>query len=150
MIRSLILSAAMALALLVWAPRPLAAPAVVGTLVVTETDQGTVTLYKFAWTSSTGGAVSGNPFAVRKGRLMEVKFVPGTAGVQPSNSYGVTLIDTDGVDLLNGEGAGLSNAASSRLIWDPLVYNDGVQHLDLVVSAAGNAKSGTVYLWVTQ
>lgn len=120
-----------------------------GTATVTIADVGNgVTKYTVAWTSSAAGAVSGNAFAVKKGLLLQVKFVPGTAGTQPTDLYDVTLVDTDSVDLLNSQGANLSNSTSKRLLWDPPLFNDATQNLDVVVANAGNAKTGTVLLYV--
>ncbi len=113
-----------------------------------------VTKYTLAWTSSAGGTVSGNAFAVVAGELLQAKFVPGTSGSQPTNLYDVTLVDTDSVDVLNGIGANLSNAANTIDVptfgaaSTHRYFHDASQSLDLVVANAGNAKSGTVYLWV--
>lgn len=131
-----------------------------GTLVVTavgEISSG-ITKYTCAWTSSAGGAVSGNPFDIRKGCIVQVKFVPGVGGTQPTNNYTVALNDTDGVDVLAGIGQGtnLSNASSkigvpyfglSATLSYSLYYHDASEQLDLVVAAAGNAKTGTVIIW---
>jgi len=120
-----------------------------GSVVVTTSNVGGgVAKYSVAWTSSAGGAVSANAFAVRAGRLIAVKFVPASAGDAPTDQYDVTLVDTDSVDLLDSRGANLSNTASSMLLWDPPLYRDATQTLDVVVANAGNAKSGTVILWV--
>lgn len=126
--------------------------AAVGTLVFTATDRGKgVAEYTFAWTSSAGGAVSGNPQPVKAGTLIGVKFKPGSGGSQPTDLYDLTLIDTDSVDVLAGLGANLSQTNSTRAV--PLLSTSGriyfeAGNLDLVVANAGNAKSGTVYLWV--
>ncbi len=120
-----------------------------GTATVTRSDLGAnLTKYSIAWTSTAGGAVSANLFTVRRGFLVGIKFVPGSGGSQPTDLYDVTLVDTDSVDQLGGMGANLSNATSSRLSFDPPLINDGVQQLDLVVANAGNAKTGTVILWI--
>lgn len=121
-----------------------------GTVTVTTAviSGSSVTRYTIAWTSTAGGAVSANTFSVKAGHLIEIKFVPGSAGNQPTDLYDVTLIDTDSIDLLSGRGANLSNATSSRMVWDPPLYHDATQAFDLVVANAGNAKSGTVILYV--
>jgi hypothetical protein len=116
-----------------------------------------------AWTSSAGGAVSGNPFGPVSGEILRVVFIPGTAGVQPSNGYSATLIikngdgNDDGLDLLSGQGASLANNANAD-VCPSVAMKDGVTTsttrravddlVDLVVSGAGNAKSGTVVLYV--
>lgn len=111
-----------------------------------------------AWISTAGGAVSGNPFDFPMGCIVQVKFVPGTGGTQPSNNYTVALNDTDGVDVFAGVGQGvnLSNALGKYAVpyfglaatqVYSLFFNDASQQLDLVVAAAGNAKTGTVIIW---
>lgn len=111
---------------------------------------GGLTSYTIAWTSSAGGAVSGNAFNVRKGYLVSIRFVPASGGTQPSDLYDVTLVDSDGVDVLAGGGSDLSNSSASIQQWDPPLYQDGTRTLDLVVANAGNAKTGTVVLLIQQ
>lgn len=122
--------------------------------VTTSTPRAGVTKYSIAWLSTAGGAVSGNGFAVARGELVQVKFVPDGGGTQPTDAYDITLVDTDSVDVIAGLGANLSNAASTIKI--PLFgsstvqryYHDGTQNLDLVVANAGAAKGGTVIIWI--
>lgn len=122
------------------------------TVTVTRTVSGGVFKYSIAWTSDASGNVTGNAFAVHRGELVQAKFVPGAGGSQPTDLYDIVVVDTDAVDVLFGAGANLSNATAS--IKAPVVANnqryvhDGVQNLDVQVSNAGNAKSGTVILWV--
>ncbi len=102
---------------------------------------------RLAWTSTSGGDVSAHSFTPKRGRLVQVKFVPGASSVQPSADYDVTLVDSDGADLLQGEGADLSNSAASFVTFATPVQLPGGA-IDLVVANAGNAKQGTVVLWV--
>jgi hypothetical protein len=107
-----------------------------------------------AWTSSAGGAVQEILSPVVSGELLRVVFAPGAGAVQPSANYDVTLLDEDGFDVLGGLGANRSNAAKEEVVpltGDGVTTNqrralDGV--LDLRVANAGNAKSGTVTLYV--
>jgi hypothetical protein len=128
-----------------------------GTLTVTRADVGGgITKVTLAWTSDASGAVSGNAFAVPRGELLQVKFKPGAGGAQPSDQYDLTLIDSDSVDMLAGVGGNLSNSAGA--LFAPIIGDgttkaqrvllDGTGTLDLVVANAGNAKSGTVVLWI--
>lgn len=119
---------------------------------VTKSVGGGVTKYSIAWTSDASGNVTGNAFAVRKGELVQAKFVPGAGGTAPTDLYDIVIVDTDAVDVLFGAGANLSGTLAS--IKSPVVANnqryvhDGSQNLDVQVSNAGNAKTGTVVLWV--
>ena len=85
-----------------------------GSIALTTADLGGgITKYSIAWTSDASGNVNGTPVALKRGRLLQVKFAPTNGGTQPSNNYAATLIDADGVDLLAGKGAALSNTAAS-------------------------------------
>lgn len=120
-----------------------------GTVVRELTFKGSESInrYALAWTSNASGAVSANPADVVTGQIIAVKFLPSLAGTQPSDQYDVTLLDTDGIDLLGGAGANRSNAAGQLLQSDPPVFFEGGK-LDLVIANAGNAKTGTVVLYV--
>ncbi len=106
-------------------------------------------MMSIAWTSSAGGAVSGNPFAIGAGKIQQVAFIPNLAGTQPTDLYDVTMVDGNGGgDYLAGKGANLSNAAASIGVQAaPLSWPMGGT-LDLVVANAGNAKTGTVVILV--
>lgn len=112
---------------------------------------GGTTKYTVAWVSDSSGNVSANPFDVGRGRLCQVKFIPGSGAAQPTDQYDVVMNDSDGVDVFQGAGANLSNSVgayksptsgNSPLFLEP-------QTLTPVISNAGNAKSGTiiVYMW---
>ena len=117
-----------------------------GTLtVVTAAVQGGIAKYTLTWVSSSGGAVSANLFDLWPGEIVKAKFVP-SGSVVPSDGYDVTLVDTNSCDLLNGVGLNLSSTTAFAAT--PAVYHDGAQQVDLVVADAGNAKGGTVTLWV--
>lgn len=127
--------------------------AAVGSIVETPYT-GSIKRVDLVWTSSAGGAVSGIPSGAVNGLLLAVIFKPGAGGVQPTDAYDVTLLDVDGFDVLAGLGANLSNATATRIV--PLI-GDGTttnqpgpvgQTLELQVANAGNAKSGTVSLFV--
>ena len=109
-----------------------------------------------AWTSDASGDASITTIK-QAGILVGVAFVPGSGGSQPTNLYDVTLTDDNGVDILSGQGANLSNATATR-VCPGVPFKDGTttgtapipldDTLDLVVAAAGNAKSGTVVLYL--
>jgi hypothetical protein len=101
------------------------------------------------WTSDASGNVS-EVIPLLEGVIQRVEYVPGTAGVQPTNGYNVTLLSIAGIDVLGATGATLSNTtASSSVPIDAtalLPYAVAGVHT-LTVSGAGNAKSGTVYIY---
>jgi len=120
----------------------------VGTLTVAASEAGRgITKYLCTWTSSAGGAVSANSFAVPSGYLVAIKCVPDSGGTQPDDLYDLTLVDADTVDVLDSRGLNLSNAAGKILQWDPPLFIDTAT-LDLVIANAGSAKGGTVSIWM--
>lgn len=123
-----------------------------GTLTITQ-GTGSVRKVTLAWTSDAAGAVSGTTVHL-DGVIERVVFVPGTGGVQPTDLYDVTLEDAEGLDLLAGEGANLSNVNKTQVtpfIGDGTTTNKPVAAYgtaELKVAAAGNTKSGTVLLYL--
>jgi hypothetical protein len=137
---------------------------IAGSVVVTAQSEFTgarrrVSKYTLAWTSDASGNVSGTATDYISGAIVGVVFVPGTGGNQPSDAYDVTLVifGGDGIDLLTGLGANLSQSSNTRKI-PGLNVTDGTNNtvglvaiddqLELVVQNAGNAKSGQVILYV--
>jgi len=120
-----------------------------------------ITKITLNWTSTAGGAVSqvavdgnGNVLYV-SGELLRVVFVQGTP--TPTTGYGVQLTDQNGMDVLAGQGASVSSGGPSHICPGVKVY-DGTtaserpialdDQLTLVVSSAGNAKQGSVVLYL--
>lgn len=115
-------------------------------ITVTSANPGrNFTRYSVAWTSHTDGTVS-NSFNVRAGNLVQIKFVPGSGGTQPTDLYDVTLLDADGFDVLAGAGANLSNASASMTVASSVRFVEGGA-LTLTIAAAGSGKTGTVVIW---
>jgi hypothetical protein len=131
------------LALVLWAPLHAA-----GTVVVESRGSEGVMTYTLAWTSTSGGAVNGNQFRTIHGRVSQIRIVPGTGGTQPSDNYDVTLIDPAGIDLLNASGVDQSNSVGEYFMMDPPIHVTTQNLLDLVITNAGSAKTGTVTVWV--
>jgi hypothetical protein len=127
-----------------------------GSIVATSSDiGGGITKYSIAWTSSAGGAVSANTLDIKRGRILQAKFVPGAGGSVPTDLYDVTLADADGADLLLGLGGDRSatlaqavpalsgqGSASEMLRW----FEGGT--VTPTIANAGNAKTGTLILYV--
>lgn len=113
--------------------------------------------YSLAWVSDSLGAVSGTLTEVISGVIVKAVFIPDSGGTQPTNLYDVTLLDENGLDVLAGRGANLSNSASSATA-PGLAVTDGTttgivpvpidDQLELRVANGGNAKGGSVVLYV--
>jgi hypothetical protein len=100
--------------------------------------------YKITWTSDAGGDATESLEKTLDGRkIKNVKTVPG-AGV---SAYSVTLIDEDGYDWFNGEGATRSTTAA-EVLFNYTDFRLPEQDLTLTVSGAGDTKTGTVYIEV--
>lgn len=125
-----------------------------GSITLTTADLGGgVTKYSIAWTSDASGNVNGTPIALKRGRLLQVKFVPTNGGTQPSNDYGVTLLDADGVDVLAGKGASLANTTASIAVpvvssVSPAFIDPTLGNFTPTVFAAGNVTNGRIDLYV--
>jgi hypothetical protein len=102
------------------------------------------------WVSGVNGTVSGHPFAVGSGALQQVSFLPNLGATQPSNSYSVTVQDASGGDVAIGKGLNLSNAAEVIGVQNAPLSWLQAGTLDINVTAAGNAKSGTVTLTIAR
>lgn len=117
----------------------------VGSITITYAEARTVRKVTLAWTSDASGNVSANLTKELSGNIQRVAFIPGSGGTQPTDLYDIVLLDSDGVDVLAAGGANLSNATKSQSIVDARAI-DGT--LELQVSNAGNAKTGTVALYL--
>lgn len=106
-----------------------------------SSDAGEATRYILTWTSDASGDVNGTPVTIGPGRVLQATIVPGTGGAQPSDLFDVTLVDANGVDLLEGLGANRSNAAST-IITALSVIAESRSTVELRVAAAGSVKSG--------
>ena len=121
-----------------------------GTATLTTTqDDRQVKKYSVAWTSTAGGAVSGNAITlVQPGFLIRVTVMPNLAGSQPTDLYDLTLLDAESIDVLESRCNNLSNAAGTIWTFDPLKYMPLGSTLDVVIANAGNAKTGRVDIYV--
>ncbi len=129
-----------------------------GSLTVTYGETRTMRRVTFDWTSDASSAdVSGTKTKELSGIIERVTFIPDSGDTQPTNEYDVTLEDENGVDVLGGNGADLSNAAASTVV-PGVAFTDGVttsvakvaidDQLELKVENAGNSNGGTVVLYL--
>jgi hypothetical protein len=119
-----------------------------GTVTLSERRIGHYWRMDFSWTTTAGGAADLESSRVPAGKVIGIVHIPGAGGVQPTDQYDVTLTDSDGVDVLNGHGANVSNAAVTQyVIADELgvVVSDT---LTLNVTNGGNAKSGRTIIYL--
>lgn len=120
-----------------------------GSMTITEYVSGSVKKIKAAWTASTGdtGTVSGTTSNAYNGRIIGVCTVPGTGDDAPDDEYGLTVADTDSVDLLLGNGAGREQAAT-EYIQESSCAGVAKSTLTIGITAAGSGNKGTVYIYI--
>ena len=100
------------------------------------------------WLSATGGAVDSDAEGWYCGKIVKVSLASDSGGTAPTNAYDVTIEDGDGLDVLSGNGADVT-AAATVYINDPtkmLWVRSGT--LTLKVTNAGDAKGGVVTLYI--
>ena len=113
--------------------------------------------YSYAWTSDASGNVERYTTSAINGALVNVEIVPDSGGSAPTANYDLVINDASGVDVLAGGGGNLSATVPSRLRphfsqtisavsypFEVCVY----EQLQIVISNAGNAKSGTIIIYV--
>jgi hypothetical protein len=121
-----------------------------GTVTVSEEVHETIKKIIWAWTSDANGdagtaseGITTNAFS---GEILRLVTVP-SAVAAPTASYDVYVYDEDTTDVLMGAGVDRHTSNTEQVLASSLgvVAND---KLDLVVDNAGDAKSGTVYLYL--
>jgi hypothetical protein len=141
--------------------------AVAGTVTLTVTNVGGSTgalKCSLAWTSDASGNVTGDALNLPAGSILTVEFIPGAGGVQPTDLYDVDLLDANATSCFDDGagasiGANLSNAlsthkapfingAATTFVREWLQGAAGGNPYQLTVANAGNAKAGTVNIFV--
>lgn len=117
-----------------------------GTVVVTEERFGTVKKVVFAWTCDASGNADAVTLGAYSGAIERLITIPGAAGAAPTDNYDVVVND-DTTDVLMGAGANRDTANTEQVLASSLgcMANDV---LTLGITNAGNAKSGTVILFI--
>jgi hypothetical protein len=118
-----------------------------GTVVITETIISPVQKVKFAWTSAVGGAADGTTTYSYSGKIELLTTVPSGGGTAPSDNYDVTVVDSDGINVLAGAGADRDVANTEQVLGTSLGAVAS-STLTIHVTNAGDAKQGTVYLYI--
>ncbi len=119
-----------------------------GSITVAKSDLGgAITKYAIAWTADGSGAVSGNSFDIKRGRIYGVKFVSGTP--TPTTGYSAKLVDADGADLLWNLGVTVATpGASYATLPAGAFFIEGFAAVTPTISAAGAAAQGSLILYV--
>ena len=121
-----------------------------GTVTLTTKHIGAMSKYTFSWLSSTSGAATYTMVLPVCGLIQREVFVPSTVAA-PSASYDVVLNDADSQDVLFGRGANLSATTALDVVLGTTGQRASIavdDYLSLSVANAGNAKQGSVILYV--
>jgi hypothetical protein len=88
------------------------------------------------------GSVTTNKYT---GEIVRLVTDPGATA--PTANYDITILDEDGIDVLVGAGADRSATATEQVLGSSLgiIFNTT---LTLEIATAGDAKNGTVYLYI--
>ena len=99
---------------------------------------------RFSWLSDASGDADLITPLEYNGTISRACFIPDGAAA-PTDLYDVTVLDEDGCDVLDGQGADRSATLKQAIVGFGEVMG---QKLQLVVANAGNAKEGVVVLHV--
>ena len=116
-----------------------------GTVVVAETNHGGFCKIKYSWTCTSAGDASDVTTKSYNGQLMRAIF---DSAADVTAAYDVVVTDTDGYDVLNGLGANLSESTTVQKTNVDGLGCIGSSTLTMTVSAAGDAKTGVVILYL--
>lgn len=116
--------------------------------VVTKTEEiyGTVKKIKFEIVSATDGTATATSENAFSGEVLRAVFIPGTVALQPTDQFDVAVNDSDGYDILAGQGANLSNVNTTTVVASMgCVAND---KLSLAASGMGDQNTATVIVYI--
>ena len=116
-----------------------------GTVVTTEQTHRSLKRVKFAWTSSAGGAADATTSATYSGEVLTLVTDPGATA--PTDNYDVVVNDADSIDVLAGAGAN-RDTANTEYVLAASLGGCVDSKLTLAITNAGNAKDGTVYVYI--
>jgi hypothetical protein len=110
---------------------------------------------KWVWVATDAGVVAAstvtgeNPTTTFKysGEIARLVTIPGAGALAPSDNYGVTILDEDGVDVLMGGGL-LRDTANTEQVLGSSLGICQYTTLSLRIAAAGDANGGTVILYI--
>lgn len=113
---------------------------------------GNVLTLQIDWTSNAAGAVTQtNAEAITaevpklRGLLLRVIVIPDSGGTQPDDLFDMTLLDANGIDMLAGNGANLSNSQNTAITINQTPFYSEV--LRPQITGAGDSNGGAVLMY---
>ena len=130
---------------------------------LTTSERLKVHVVTLAFTADSSGTFTATKIAqwimdkIQGSYLFKIKTFPTPSGTAPTASWGVTLTDDDGLDVLGGVGASQSHSAAlasvpkqdtAQALYGPVLIgeNNGAT-LTLGLSGVGNNANGTIRLY---
>ena len=127
-----------------------------GTVSITYEEIGIVKVITLDWLSHSDGTISGTATKKINGEIVKIVFDPDAGGTLPSDAYDLTLLDDNGLDVLAGQGANLSQTNTTAVV-PGVAFKDGTttsevrcfvsSTLELRGAACGDAKGGIVKIY---
>jgi len=106
-----------------------------------------VKVIKYSWTSTAGGAASDTTANAYDGKVLWVVTDPDGTSV-PSDNYSLTILNSDGVDILAGACLANRDTANTEYVAEASLGCAGNSKLTFTISGAGDTRKGVVYLYV--
>ena len=100
------------------------------------------------WLSASDGSVSSTASGSYMGKVVKAILASDSGATAPTNLYDVTIEDEDGYDVLSGNGADVTSAATVYLVDPNKCLWVRSNSLTLKVASAGDAKGGVVTLYI--
>jgi len=115
-------------------------------MAVTEDRTGRLQKIKWTWTCTSAGTYSEASTYQYNGQIVELITDPGATA--PTDDYDITIVDSDGYDVLAGQGLNRDTANTEfKLSGDKLGYVKS-STLTLTIAAAGDAATGITIVYV--
>ena len=128
----------------------------VGTATFTYTEHATVNKMSIDWTASSSGIVPATASKIISGELLRCVFVPDSGGTAPTNNYDMTIVDSESVDVLSGNGANLSSTVTKSIVPCEEMLSGGssgvakfaiMSALTISASNCGASNGGNVHIY---
>lgn len=114
---------------------------------ITESPTTSIRKVKFVWVSAADGTASGTTTSYYDGRVIGFATIPAGGGAAPTDNYDITITDVDSDDVLLGAGAN-RDTANTEIVNEASLAGPAGSKLTLNITNAGNAKGGTVILYI--
>ena len=114
-----------------------------GAVTITEVTHTGPKKITFAWDGTT---VDGTTTEIYNGALLLVATVPGLSAAQPDDNYEIYLKNSDGVDMLAGQGINRDETNTEFISSGMGAFTD--EKIVLSVTTAGAGAEGVVYVWI--